>query len=76
MFDNIVLFAPTENDFATMGTEDLREFADNGGNIMFMADETMSDKMRIFAATCGVDFDKKGTQVIDYFYNHELIDSK
>lgn len=67
LYDNIVLFTPKYDDFATISSEELRDFIDDGGNLMFIANGDINDKMRLFAATCGVEFDKKGSVVVDHF---------
>lgn len=67
MYDNIILFAPTIKEFNTITTADIIAFSEDGGNILFAANSMISDSMRQLAALCGVDFDKKGSKVIDHF---------
>ena len=66
-FDNIIMFAPRARDFASLSFDDVNEFVENGGNLLFAANSELSEPMRAFAESCGVEFDKKGTEVIDHF---------
>jgi len=66
-YDNIILFAPRTSEFSTITFDDLVEFIDDGGNLLFGADSEMSDSMRVFAETCGIEFDKKGSEILDHF---------
>lgn len=73
LFDNIILFAPKRGDFSSITVEDLKEFIDEGGDMLFLANSEVSDAMRLLAATCGVEFDKKGSSVIDHAsFDNEL----
>lgn len=76
LFDNIVLISPKYNEFNTVSIEDLHDFVDDGGNLLFIADNQISDKMRLFAATCGVEFDRKGSTVIDHVHFEQSVDNR
>lgn len=67
LFDNIIMFCPEVKDFNTIKFEDISEFVENGGNVLFGANELISDSMRLFASSNGIDFSKHSTEVLDYF---------
>jgi hypothetical protein len=75
-YDNIILFAPHLSEFSTITFEDLIEFIDIGGNLLFGADSDISDSMRVFAETCGVEFDKRGSEIIDHFSFDKNLDKR
>jgi len=64
-YDNIILFNADE--FNTITFQNILEFVDEGGNILVAVDGKASEAMRSFAELCGIDFDRKGTQVLDHF---------
>ena len=64
LFDNIVYFAPHTTEFNSITFKDFQEFIENGGNILFGVDEGMSDTVRGFAESCGVDFHAKVINII------------
>ncbi len=53
--------------FHSITFEDLSEFVEEGGNILFAANKEISDELREFVESFGVYFDKKGSEVIDHF---------
>lgn len=67
LFDNIVMFVSKKTEFTSVSSDDLRDFIDDGGDVLFLANGDISESMRLFAATSGVEFDRKGTAVIDHF---------
>jgi len=67
LYDNIVLFAPEVEEFNTIQFEDVTEFISQGGNLLMAVDGTISDSMRSFAESCGIEFDSKNSLVIDHF---------
>lgn len=75
LYDNIVLLAPSVENFNVISFEDILEFVNHGGNLLVGVNGEISDNMRNFAANCGVEFDKKGTEVIDHFSFLSSIDS-
>jgi oligosaccharyltransferase complex subunit beta len=76
LYDNIILFAPKRGEFSSVSVEDLKEFIDDGGDMLFIANGEVSDGMRLLAATCGVEFDKKGSFVIDHVNFDKDLDSR
>jgi oligosaccharyltransferase complex subunit beta len=74
LFDNIVLFAPTVEEFNTITPDDILDFIARGGNLLMAVDETMSDTVRLLAESVGVEFDGKETAVIDHFMNEPSVD--
>jgi oligosaccharyltransferase complex subunit beta len=67
MYDNMVIFAPAVEAFNTITVDDVIEFTTNGGNILLAVDGQMSDMMRFLAESSGVEFDRRGSVVIDHF---------
>jgi oligosaccharyltransferase complex subunit beta len=70
LYDNVIIFAPTIEEFNTITPEDILEFTNNGGNLLLAVNNQMSETMRSFAESCGVEFDAKDAVVIDHFQNH------
>lgn len=67
LYDNIVMF--NADDFNTITFDDITEFVNEGGNLLVAVDGSISPAMRAFAEQSGVDFDAKGSNVIDNFSN-------
>ena len=76
LYDNIIFFAPATEDFSSISFEDITEFTSNGGNILMAVNGEMSDSVRSFAETCGVEFDGRSTSVIDHFHNEQSADPR
>eukprot|EP01038_Epipyxis_sp_PR26KG_P013924 gene13924-18673_t len=74
LYDNIIFLAPTTEKFSTITFEDLIEFSDQGGNLMIGLNREMSDSVREFVESFGVNLDKKGTEVIDHFATEKSLD--
>jgi len=74
LYDNIVLFSPSAEDFNSITFDNILEFVNAGGNILVAADNEVTDNMRQFAASCGVEFDKKNAEIIDHFAYEPSID--
>ncbi|RHY85174.1 hypothetical protein DYB37_000800 [Aphanomyces astaci] len=67
-YDNIVILAPS---LKTLGTNSLQQdallsFVEQGGNVLVAGSMQVSTMLRQFAAALGVQFDKKGTVVMDH----------
>ena len=75
VYDNIVLFAPSTDEFSDITFESILDFINAGGNLLVAVNGDISDNMRFFAASCGVEFDKKGSQVIDHFAHEDSLDN-
>jgi len=76
LYDNLILFAPRVESFDSLSFDDILEFVNVGGNILVAVDGGITDGMRSFAANCGIEFDKKGTQIIDHFSYEPMLDHK
>mmetsp|Transcript_32652 Transcript_32652/g.33298 ORF Transcript_32652/g.33298 Transcript_32652/m.33298 type:complete len:462 (-) Transcript_32652:143-1528(-) len=76
LYDNILLFAPSADDFSIISFDDILDFVNFGGNLLVATDSEISDNMRQFAASCGVEFDKKNTEVIDHFSYEPSVDKR
>lgn len=76
IYDNIILFAPSVTSFHSITFGDILDFVNAGGNLMVAVNDGISDNLRNFAASCGVEFDKKGSQVVDHFHYESSLDTK
>lgn len=74
LYDNIVFFAPEIEEFNRITFDDISEFLEKGGNILLGANDNISEAVREFAETCGVEFDTKGSSVIDHFSYSSTMD--
>ncbi|TDH73849.1 hypothetical protein CCR75_006284 [Bremia lactucae] len=64
-FDNLVLFSP-QKALGALRKSDLLHFVDQGGNLLLAASMKITRVQRDFALECGVEFEKKGTVVLDH----------
>lgn len=80
LYDNIIIFAPSSTRFGAGNSgakyRDILDLIESGVNVLIAVDGDMSDETRNFAASCGIDFDEKGTQVIDHFSVHQALDRR
>lgn len=76
LFDNIIFFAPSTEEFSTISFDDITEFTAYGGNILMAVNGEMSESVRGFAESCGVEFDNRATSVIDHFLNEPSADPR
>jgi len=74
LYDNIVLFSPSVDDFNSITFDNILEFVNAGGNLLVSSDGEITDNMRQFAASCGVEFDKKNSEIIDHFSYEPTLD--
>lgn len=74
LYDNIVMF--NADDFNTITFDDITEFVNEGGNVLVSVDGSLSPNMRIFAEQSGIDFDAKGSSVIDHFSYEPSADTR
>lgn len=74
LYDNIVMF--NADDFNTISFDDITEFVNEGGNLLVAMDGALTPAMRAFAEQSGVDFDAKGSSVIDNFSNVASADAR
>ena len=76
LYDNIIFFAPSTEDFSTISFDDITDFTSNGGNILMAVNGELSESVRGFAESCGVEFDSRSTSVIDHFFNEPSADER
>jgi oligosaccharyltransferase complex subunit beta len=69
LFDHIVVFAPTVDEFGGgLNVEAMTEFIDNGGNVLIASNSNTGDVLREIASECGFEVDEEGTAVIDHHH--------
>lgn len=74
MYDNLVLFSPSVEEFGgSIDVPAITSFIDGGGNVLVAADSKVGDTIRDLASECGVEFDEEGTAVIDHL-NYDIKD--
>ena len=67
LFDNIVVFAPTVEEFGgALSVEAMTEFVDDGGNLLIAGNSNTGEVLREIASECGFEVDEEGTYVIDH----------
>eukprot|EP00049_Salpingoeca_infusionum_P000799 m.42437 g.42437 ORF g.42437 m.42437 type:complete len:416 (-) comp10692_c0_seq1:2626-3873(-) len=67
LFDHLVLFCPTVNDYGgSVSTEDIVQFVENGGNVFAAGSTASAEPIRKFAEQVGFTMDDTGTSVIDH----------
>jgi len=76
LYDNIVFFAPTSDRFSSISFDDIVEFSNEGGNILFAVNREVSDSVRDLVETFGFSLDKKGTEVLDHFNGELAVDTR
>lgn len=64
-FKNLVLFSPSKA-LGSLRKADLLRFVEQGGNVLLSASSKLTKVQREFALECGVEFDKKGSLVMDH----------
>lgn len=66
-YDNAILFSPKTEDFGgDFDTEHMMKFIDSGKNALIITDTDPTETNREIANECGVDFDPKGSMIIDH----------
>jgi len=74
IFDNLVLFCPSVEDFGgSVSVPTITEFIDRGGNVLAAGDSSIGEPLRELAAECGVEYDEERTAVIDH-HNVDISD--
>jgi len=67
VYDHIVVFAPTVEEFGgSLNADMITEFVDNGGNILITGNSNTGEVLREIASECGFEVDEEGTHVIDH----------
>lgn len=74
LFDNLIIFAPSVEEFGgTLSVDTLTEFIDEGGNILIAGGSLTGDVLRELASECGMEVDDEGSFVIDHL-NYDVSD--
>ncbi|KAG9297535.1 hypothetical protein G9A89_001475 [Geosiphon pyriformis] len=74
-YDHIINFAPgTKISNSKLNSAALINFVNKGGNILLTASPNLSETIRDFAREFDIEFDDKGTSVIDHF-NFDVSDN-
>jgi len=69
LFDHIVVFAPTVEEFGgALNVEAVTEFIDQGGNLLVTGNSNTGEVLREIAGECGFEVDEEGTYVIDHLH--------
>jgi len=67
LYDNIIVFAPTVEEFGgALSAEAITEFIDGGGNLLISGNANTGEVLREIASECGFEVDEEGTTVIDH----------
>ncbi|KAL7976154.1 hypothetical protein Chor_008251 [Crotalus horridus] len=75
LYDNLVVFSPSVEDFGgNINVETIAAFIDGGGNILVAASSDIGDPLRELGSECGIEFDEEKTAVIDH-HNYDVSDS-
>ena len=64
-YDNVLLFCPLHKDLKAFG---LRDFVEQGGNVLMASSDKLSTSQRTFAAESGVTFHPKNSLLMDHFH--------
>lgn len=67
-FDNMVLLSTGADDHSSLSAKEILEFVEHGGNVLFGADDHITNSMKSFAEVFGVEYDSKDTSIIDHFH--------
>jgi len=74
LYDNLVLFSPSVEEFGgSIDVSSITNFIDGGGNVLIAASSDIGDPMRELATECGVEFDEEKSAVIDHL-NYDVAD--
>ncbi|KAJ2019605.1 hypothetical protein IWW57_005088, partial [Coemansia sp. S610] len=67
IYDHAVVLSPESKKLgANLSVRDFASFVDDGGNLIVAASSELSELGRKFAARFGVEYEKRGTAVIDH----------
>jgi oligosaccharyltransferase complex subunit beta len=66
LYDNVIMFVPSHDEFGSLQIGNLHDFLQQGGNLLLATSPELSETVRSFAASCGIEFDSYGSQVIDH----------
>lgn len=75
LYDNLVIFAPSVEEFGgSIDVAAITSFIDGGGNVLVAASSNIGEPIRDLASNCGLEFDEEKTSVIDHL-NYDVLDS-
>jgi len=67
LYDHLILFAPTAEDFGgSVDVDEILNFIDSGHNVIVAASPLVGSTIRELAVECGVEFDEERTYAIDH----------
>lgn len=75
LYDNLIIFAPSVEEFGgSLSVEAVTEFVDGGGNVLVAGSSASGDILRELASECGFEVDEEGASVIDHL-NYDVSDT-
>ncbi|NWJ03028.1 OST48 glycosyltransferase, partial [Crypturellus undulatus] len=74
LYDNLIIFSPSIEDFGgNINVETITAFIDGGGSVLVAASSDIGDPLRELGSECGIEFDEEKTAVIDH-HNYDISD--
>ncbi|NWH46879.1 OST48 glycosyltransferase, partial [Pelecanoides urinatrix] len=74
LYDNLIIFSPSIEDFGgNINVETITAFIDGGGSVLVAASSDIGDPLRELGSECGIEFDEERTAVIDH-HNYDISD--
>ncbi|KAG9482708.1 hypothetical protein GDO78_011386 [Eleutherodactylus coqui] len=74
LYDNLIIFSPSVEDFGgNINVETISSFIDGGGSVLVAASSDIGDPLRELGSECGIEFDEEKTAVIDH-HNYDVSD--
>uniref|UniRef100_F6PZY0 Dolichyl-diphosphooligosaccharide--protein glycosyltransferase 48 kDa subunit n=1 Tax=Xenopus tropicalis TaxID=8364 RepID=F6PZY0_XENTR len=74
LYDNLIIFSPSVEDFGgNINIETISSFIDGGGSVLVAASSDIGDPLRELGSECGIEFDEDKTAVIDH-HNYDISD--
>ncbi|KAF5306131.1 hypothetical protein FQR65_LT07407 [Abscondita terminalis] len=75
LYDNLIVFAPTVEEFGgSLNVDTITQFIDEGGNVLVAGSSVTGDVLRELASECGFEVDEEGAYVIDHL-NYDKSDN-
>ncbi|KAL3077130.1 hypothetical protein niasHS_013119 [Heterodera schachtii] len=73
LYDHLIIFAPSVDDFGgNINVDEITKFIDGGGNVLVAADKNLGDAIRDVAAEVGFEFGEDQSMVIDH-HNYDTV---
>ncbi|XP_053547905.1 dolichyl-diphosphooligosaccharide--protein glycosyltransferase 48 kDa subunit-like [Bombina bombina] len=74
LYDNLIIFSPSVEDFGgNINIDTITSFIDGGGSVLVTAGSDIGDPLRELGSECGIEFDKEKTAVMDH-HNYDISD--